>query len=85
MTLKEAKAYMISNPGVKFTCQVFHNEWIMFDGTKFIFEDGYQPDLYWWTKAMEWGYDWWVKEPDITVEDILNGKYRFVDGHPVRR
>lgn len=57
----------------------------MFDGTKFVFEDGYQPDLYWWTKAMEWGYDWWVKEPDITVEDILNGKYRFVDGHPVRR
>jgi hypothetical protein len=25
MTLKEAKAYMISNPGVKFTCQVFHD------------------------------------------------------------
>lgn len=57
----------------------------MFDGINFVFEDGYHPDLYWWTKAMEWGYDWWVKEPDITVEDILNGKYRFVDGTPVRR
>ena len=85
MTLSEAKAYMISNPGVKFTCQVFHGEWIMFDGTNFVFEDGYKPDLYWWTKAMEWGYDWWIKEPDITIDDILNGKYRFVDGTPVRR
>ena len=78
---------MISNPGVKFTCQVFHDEWIMFDGTDFVFEDSYRPDLYWWTTALSWGYDWWIlhKEPDITVEDILNGKYRFVDGHPVRR
>ena len=59
MTLQEAKAYMISNPGVKFTCQVFHNEWIMFDGTKFVFEDGYQPDLYGglrqWNGAMTGG------------------------------
>ena len=60
MTLAEAKAYMISNPGVKFTCQVFHDEWIMFDGTYFVFEDGYHPDLYWWTKALSWGYDWWI-------------------------
>ena len=47
MTLSEAKAYMISNPGVKFTCQVFHDEWIMFDGINFVFEDGYKPDPYW--------------------------------------
>ena len=31
---------MISNPGIKFTCQVFHDEWIMFDGINFVFEDG---------------------------------------------
>lgn len=60
MTLSEAKAYMISNPGVKFTCQVFHDEWIMFDGINFVFEDGYKPDPYWWTTALSWGYDWWI-------------------------
>ena len=62
MTLQEAKAYMISNPGTKFTCQVFHDEWLMYspDQNRFIFEDGYEPDLYWWTKAMSWDYDWWI-------------------------
>lgn len=60
MTLKEARAYMISNPGTKFTCQVFHDEWIMFDGIKFVFEDGYSPDNYWWNQAKSWGYDWWI-------------------------
>lgn len=29
MTLQDAKSYMISNPGIKFTCQVFHGEWIV--------------------------------------------------------
>ena len=19
------------------------------------------PDRYWWTKAMSWNYDWWIK------------------------
>ena len=60
MTLQEARAYMISNPGTKFTCQVFHDEWIMFDGIKFVFEDGYYPDNYWWNRAKSWGYDWWI-------------------------
>ena len=61
MTLQEARAYMISNPGVKFTCQVFHDEWIMFDPNKgFVFEDGYSPDLYWWNTATSWNYDWWI-------------------------
>lgn len=62
MTLKEAKAYMISNPGTKFICQVFHDEWIMYDAekNKFVFEDGYEPDLYWWRTAMAWDYDWWI-------------------------
>ena len=62
MTLKEAKSYMISNPGIKFTCQAFHGEWIMYNENKnaFVFEDGYSPDLYWWTMAMSWNYDWWM-------------------------
>ena len=34
MTLEDAKAYMISNTGVKFTCQVFHDEYIMYDERK---------------------------------------------------
>lgn len=53
---------MISNPGIKFTCQAFHGEWIMYDENKnaFIFEDGYSPDLYWWTTALSWNYDWWI-------------------------
>ena len=36
MTLEDAKAYMISNPGVKFTCQVFHDEYIMYDERKML-------------------------------------------------
>lgn len=53
---------MISNPGIKFTCQVFHDEWIMYDAEQnhFVFEDGYLPDLYWWKTAMSWDYDWWI-------------------------
>ena len=62
MTLKEARAYMLSYPGTKFTCQVFHEEWIMYDDKKnrFVFEDGYEPDLFWWGKALAWGYNWWI-------------------------
>lgn len=62
MTLQDAKSYMISNPGIKFTCQVFRGEWIMYNENKnaFTFEDGYSPDLYWWTKALSWNYDWWI-------------------------
>ena len=26
-----------------------------------------------------------MEEPLIRIEDVLNGKYRFVEGHPVRR
>lgn len=26
-----------------------------------------------------------IEEPLIRIEDVLNGKYRFVEGHPVRR
>ena len=26
-----------------------------------------------------------MKEPPIRIEDVLNGKYRFVEGQPVRR
>ena len=26
-----------------------------------------------------------MKEPPIIIEDVLNGKYRFVEGQPVRR
>ena len=44
MTLKEARAWMLSNPGKKITCQYFHDEWIMFDGSRFVFEDGVEPD-----------------------------------------
>lgn len=62
MKLQDAKSYMISNPGIKFTCQVFRGEWIMYNENKnaFVFEDGYSPDLYWWTTAMSWNYDWWI-------------------------
>ena len=58
MTLKEARAYMLSNPGVKFTCRYFHDEWIMFDGNRFVFEDGVEPDAYWWNKAYLFNCDW---------------------------
>lgn len=34
MTLKEAKEYMVEHPGTKFICQVFHDEWIMYDAEK---------------------------------------------------
>lgn len=53
---------MISNPGVKFACQVFHDEWIMYDEKRncFVFEDGYAPDMFWWRSAMSWNYDWWI-------------------------
>ena len=39
MTLQEAKAYMISNPGTKFTCKVFHDEWLMYSAAqnRFVF------------------------------------------------
>lgn len=61
MTLKEAKAYMISNPMKKITCQYFQNEWewIMFNGKEFVFEDGYSPDLFWWNQAYGFNTDWW--------------------------
>lgn len=65
MTLQDAKSYMISNPGVKFTCRLFHNsEWITYDKNKntFIFEDGYPPDFYWWKKAITWNCDWYIKQ-----------------------
>lgn len=65
MTLENAKAYMISNHGIKFSCQVFYtDEYIMYDDSinAFVFEDGYSPDKYWWTKAMSWNYDWWIKK-----------------------
>ena len=67
MTLQEAKAYMISNPGVKFACQVFHDEWIMYDEKRncFVFEDGYAPDKFWWRSAMSWNYDWWIVKGEI--------------------
>lgn len=58
MTLKEARAYMLSNPGVKFTCCYFHDEWIMFDGNRFVFEDGVEPDACWWNKAYLFNCDW---------------------------
>ena len=62
MTLKKAKEYMVEHPGTKFICQVFHDEWIMYDAekNKFVFEDGYEPDVYWWLTAMSWDYDWWI-------------------------
>lgn len=60
MTLQEAKIYMTQHPHSKFACQVFHNEWISFDGVGFIFEDGYRPDDYWFMTAESWGYDWWL-------------------------
>ena len=39
MNLPEARAWMISNPGKKVTCKYFHDECIMFDGYRFVFED----------------------------------------------
>lgn len=51
---------MTNFPGSKFTCQVFHDEWISFDGFGFIFEDGYRPDDWWFMTAESWGYDWWL-------------------------
>ena len=59
MTLKEAKAYMISNQMKKITCQYFHDEWIMFNGKEFVFEDGYSPDLFWWQTMSSHNMDWW--------------------------
>lgn len=50
---------MLSNPEKKVTCQYFHDEWIMFDGQKFVFEDGVEPDAYWWNKAYGFDTDWW--------------------------
>lgn len=59
MTLKGAKVWMLSNPGKKITCQYFHDEWIMFDGLRFVFEDGVEPDLWWWNRASEFKTEWW--------------------------
>lgn len=66
MTLKEAKAWMISNPGKKVTCQVFLGEWIMFDGRKFVFEDGVEPDDYWWHIEQGFNAEFWeLKEKKV--------------------
>lgn len=43
MTLKEARAFMLSNPGAKIACRYFHDEWIMFDGRRFVFDE--MPDI----------------------------------------
>ena len=66
MTLQEAKNYMKEHPHSKFACQVFHNEWISFDGDEFIFEDGCCPDSYWWRQAESWGYDWWMIDESVS-------------------
>ena len=50
---------MISNPGKKVTCQAFLGEWIMFDGRKFVFEDGVEPDAYWWRIAQGFNTEFW--------------------------
>lgn len=75
MKLEDAKAYMISNPEVKFTCQVFcTDEYIMYDDkiNAFVFEDGFSPDSYWWTTALSWNYDWWIV--NITTDTIIDFK-----------
>jgi hypothetical protein len=75
MTLEDAKAYMISNPGVKFTCQEFHSdEYIMYDESifSFVFEDGFLADRYWWTEALSWNCDWWIV--NITTNTIIDFK-----------
>ena len=38
---------------------VFHNEWIMFDGSRFVFEDGVEPDSWWWANAYEFKCEWY--------------------------
>lgn len=60
MTLKEAKAWMLSHPGQKVICPYFHDEWILFDGSRFVFEDGVEPDAYWWNKANGFDCKWAV-------------------------
>ena len=64
MTLKEARAWMLSNPGKKITCQYFHDEWIMFDGSLFVFEDGVQPSSWWWADAYEFKCEWYELKED---------------------
>ena len=59
MTLKEARAWMLSNLGKKITCQYFHDEWIMFDGSRFVFENGVEPDSWWWANAYEFKCEWY--------------------------
>lgn len=61
MTLSEARAWMMNNPGKKITCPYFHNEWIMYDDEKwtFVFEDGVMPTVEWWNKAKSFNCEWY--------------------------
>ena len=63
MTLKEARAWMLSNPGKKITCQYFHDVWIMFDGSRFVFEDYCYPE-WWWANAYEFKCEWYEKKEE---------------------
>lgn len=62
MTLAEARAWMINNPGKKITCSYFAiNEWLMWDNEKlsFIFEDAYCPTVEWWNTAKNFNCEWY--------------------------
>lgn len=51
---------MMKSPGMKFTCEYFHdNEWIMFDGKRFVFENGTEVPEDWWDAAFDFHTDWW--------------------------
>lgn len=69
MNLPEARAWMLCNPGKKVTCEYFHDEWIMFDGYRFVFEDGVEPDEYWWNKAYLFNCTWWEVKEDNERND----------------
>lgn len=64
MTLKEARVFMLNNLGAKIACRYFHDEWIMFDGCRFVFEDGVEPDAWWWANAKDFDCEWYVIEEE---------------------
>lgn len=58
MTLEKSRIWMLDNPGRKVTCPYFIDEWIMFNGTRFVFENGEEVNAEWWHVAYGFPCKW---------------------------
>lgn len=74
MTLEQAREWMLSNPGKKITCEYFHNDWIMFDGSRFVFENGSEADSEWWQwmYAHEFKSEWYEMKEETKSHNQVN-------------